>query len=84
MPEEMYLSLAKAVLDQKEPDPPDLHIALQNMARLPDEQVFQLLAGADLLRTAKFGNPDSSVRHLQRQIRKMLRRLQILRPIRFS
>ena len=56
MPEEMYLSLAKAVLDQKEPDPPDLQIALQNMARLPDKQVFQLLAGADLLRTAKFGN----------------------------
>ncbi len=52
MPPEMYLSLARAVLDQKEPSLADL----QNMARLPDEQVFQLLAGADLIRTARFGN----------------------------
>lgn len=52
MPEEMYLSLARAVLDQKDPDPVDL----QKIARLPDEQVFQLLAGTDLIRTARFGN----------------------------
>jgi biotin synthase len=52
MPPEMYLSLARAVLNQKEPALADL----QNMAHLPDEQVFQLLAGADLIRAARFGN----------------------------
>lgn len=52
MPEEMYLSLARAVLEKKDPDPVDL----QKIARLPDEQVFQLLAGADLIRTARFSN----------------------------
>jgi len=43
MPPEMYLSLARAVLEKKDPDPVDL----QKIARLPDEQVFQLLAGAE-------------------------------------
>ena len=51
-PTEKYLTLAQAVIDGQTPDTD----TLQTIASLPDDQVFDILPGANLIRTTFFKN----------------------------